>query len=428
MSRRVVITGMGVVSPLGDSPDTLFRHLIAGKSGVNGITHFDAQSLPTRFAAEVRDFDLGRYLPDPSLWRDAGLASQFAAAASRLALSDAGLLDDEQVDRERFGIYLGTGEGTQQFDALMGSTGVGYLPAVRSFDTRKYADHAFQFYFPGREYEQELHTPTAHLADTFRLAGPNYSCLTACAAGAQAIAEAVDLIRCGDADLMLTGGAHSMIHPLGVTGFNLLTALSTRNDHPQKASRPFDRDRDGFVLGEGSGMVILEELDHARNRGATILGEVTGCGVTCDAFRVTDSHPEGRGAAACMRDALQNARLNPSDIGYINAHGTSTRVNDSSETLAIKTVFGEAAYRVLISSTKSMLGHLIGAAGAVELIICVEAIRRGQIPPTINYETPDPVCDLDYVPNTPRSAQFDHALSNSFGFGGQNVSLIVSRF
>ena len=236
------------------------------------------------------------------------------------------------------------------------------------------------------------------------------------------------MIRHGDADLMLAGGAHSMIHPFGVTGFNLLTALSTHNEAPAKASRPFDLNRDGFVLGEGAGMLVLEELEHAKKRGAVIHAEMTGYGSTADAFRVTDSHPDGRGAIACIGDALKDARLNPEDIGYINAHGTSTQVNDRVETLAIKQVFGDAAYKVPVSSSKSMLGHLIAAAGAVELITCVEAMRRGVLPPTINYETPDPECDLDYIPNEAREKRAAHALSNSFGFGGQNVSLIVSRF
>jgi 3-oxoacyl-[acyl-carrier-protein] synthase II len=281
---------------------------------------------------------------------------------------------------------------------------------------------------PQSEYELEIHTTAGRLAHEFQLPGPNFTCQTACAASSQAIGEALQLIRQDDADLMLAGGAHSMIHPFGVTGFNRLTALSTRNEAPCKASRPFDLHRDGFVLGEGSGMVVLEELEHARKRGAPIYAEVTGYGSTADAFRVTDSHDEGRGAIACMLEALRDSGLAPSAIGYINAHGTSTKVNDQVETLAIKKVFGEQAYRVPISSSKSMMGHLISAAGAVELIICVMALRKGVLPPTINYETPDPECDLDYIPNTAREKWVDQVLSNSFGFGGQNVSLIVSRF
>ncbi|HPZ82222.1 MAG TPA: beta-ketoacyl-ACP synthase II, partial [Thermogutta sp.] len=242
------------------------------------------------------------------------------------------------------------------------------------------------------------------------------------------IGEAVEIIRRGEADIMLSGGTHTMIHPFGVTGFCLLTALSTQNDPPQKASRPFDRNRDGFVLGEGAGMLILEELEHAKRRGAKIYGEIVGYGTTADAYRITDTHPEGRGAISCMQMALRDAGLNPEDIDYINAHGTSTVVNDKVETLAIKKVFGDYAYKLPVSSTKSMMGHLIAAAGATELIICLLAIRDRVLPPTINYEVPDPECDLDYVPNVAREAKCDVALSNSFGFGGQNISLIVKRF
>jgi 3-oxoacyl-[acyl-carrier-protein] synthase II len=428
MRRRVVITGMGAITPLGDTVKELFRAQLAGKSGVGPITRFDATTFPTRFAAEVRDFDLARYLPDPGRWADAGEASQFAAAAARLALEDAGLLDARGVDRARFGVYLGTGEGTQDFQVLLGLAAHSFRPQTRTLDAVEFSRRGLAAYHPGREHEQELHTPTAHLAEHFGLEGPNYSCLTACAAGTQAIGEALEMVRRGDADLMLSGGAHSMIYPLGVTGFSLLTALSTRNDAPQRASRPFDRLRDGFVLGEGAGVVILEELGHARRRRAVIYAELTGYGCTADAFRVTDCHPEGRGAAACMRAALADARLAPEQVGYVNAHGTGTKNNDAVETLAIKKALGEAAYRTPVSSSKSMLGHLIGGAGAVELIISIEAMRQGVLPPTINYEVPDPECDLDYIPNAPRERRAAHALSNSFGFGGQNASLLVSRF
>ena len=270
--------------------------------------------------------------------------------------------------------------------------------------------------------------PAGHLASLFGAQGPNLNCLTACAASSQAIGEAVEIIRRGDADVMLSGGAHSMIHPFGVTGFNLLTALSTRNDEPQRASRPFDRDRDGFVLGEGAGMVVLESLEGAQARGAKIYGEIVGYGSTADAFRITDTHPEGRGAISCMKMALEDAGLGLEDVDYINAHGTSTAVNDRVESLAIKQLFGPQAYKIPISSTKSMMGHLIAAAGATELIICLLAIRDNVVPPTINYENVDPDCDLDYIPNVARPHRCDAALNNSFGFGGQNISLLVSRF
>jgi 3-oxoacyl-[acyl-carrier-protein] synthase II len=428
MRRRVVITGMGVISPLGHSVAGMWRALLEGRSGVGPITRFDASRFPTRIAAEVRDFELGRFVKDPSRWRDAGDNSRFAAAAAQLALDDSRLLDDRRVDRTRCGVYLGTGEGIQDFPTVLTIVARGYRPETRDIDTPAFIAAALELYHPGREYEQELHTSPAHLADYLDLQGPNFNCLTACAAGSQALGEAAEQIRRGDADLMLSGGSHTMVHPFGITGFCLLTALSTRNDAPQKASRPFDRLRDGFVVGEGAGVLVLEELEHAKKRGAQIYAELTGYGSTADAFRVTDCHPEGRGAIACMRAALADAGLAPADIGYINAHGTSTQLNDKVETLAIKQVFGEQAYRVPVSSTKSMLGHQIGAAGAVELIICTLALRHGVLPPTINYEEADPSCDLDYVPNLPRERGVRHALSNSFGFGGQNVSLIVSRF
>jgi 3-oxoacyl-[acyl-carrier-protein] synthase II len=260
------------------------------------------------------------------------------------------------------------------------------------------------------------------------LQGPNYNCLTACAAGSQALGEAAELLRHGDADVMLSGGSHSMIHPLGMTGFNRLTALSTNNAEPTKASKPFDQRRDGFVLGEGAAMLVLEELEHAKRRQATIYAELTGYGSTGDAFAVTDSHPEGRGALACIKGAMRDSGLSPADIGYINAHGTSTQVNDRVETLAIKQAYGDQAYKIPVSSSKSMLGHLIAAAGAIEAIICIMALRRAELPPTINYEVPDPECDLDYIPNVARERRVRHVLSNSFGFGGQNVSLVLSQF
>jgi 3-oxoacyl-[acyl-carrier-protein] synthase II len=428
MRRRVVITGMGVITPLGHSVDELFQAQVEGKSGVGPITLFNARTFPTRFAAQVKDFDLGKYVREPQRWADSGANSRFAAGAAQQALADAGLLDDARVDRTRFGVYLGSGEGIQDFHHLISLVAQTYRPDRRAVDTAAFARGGLREFHPGREFEQELHTTPAHLASYFDLEGPNYNCLTACAASSQAVGEATELIRHGDADLMLSGGAHSMIHPFGVSGFNLLTALSTSNDEPARASRPFDLHRNGFVLGEGSGMMVLEEAEHARRRGAPIYAEVTGYGSTADAFRTTDSHPDGRGAIACIRGALKDSGLSPADIGYINAHGTSTQVNDKVETVAIKKVFGDGAYQVPVSSSKSMLGHLIAAAGAVELIISILAMRRGVLPPTINYEVPDPECDLDYIPNVAREQRVRHVLSNSFGFGGQNVSLIVSRF
>jgi 3-oxoacyl-[acyl-carrier-protein] synthase II len=428
-SRRVVITGMGAVTPLGNSVAKLYRAACAGANGVGPITRFDARRFPTQFAAEVRDFDLGQYLPNSDRWDVCGQNTRFALAAAKQALEDAGLLDGGKVDRTRFGIYLGSGEGVHDFPHLVTALRHAYSPDTRRVDAGTFFRLGLRDFNPERERELEMHTTPAHLADAFALEGPNYNCLTACAASSQAIGEATELIRCGDADLMLSGGAHSMIHPLGVTGFNLLTALSQRNDSPQTASRPFDLTRDGFVLGEGAGIVILEELEHAKRRGATIYAELTGYGTTGDAFRVTDSHDEGRGAIACMRGALADAGLSPDDVGYINAHATSTQVNDRIETLAVKRVFGDRAYKIPISGTKSMIGHLIAAAGVTGLILTIETIRHGVIHPTVNYQTPDPDCDLDYVPNVAReNPGIDHALTNAFGFGGQNISLIVSRF
>jgi 3-oxoacyl-[acyl-carrier-protein] synthase II len=419
---------MGAITPLGHGVNEMFEAQIAGRSGVGPIASFNASRFPTTFAAQVKRFNLADFVKDPGRWKHSGVNSQFAAAAAQQALTDAGLLDDARVDRARFGVYLGSGEGIQDFHNLLSLIAQAYDPAKRIVDTSVFNRGGIQVFHPGPESEQELHTTPAHLAAYFGLEGPNYNCLTACAASSQAVGEAVELIRHGDADRMLAGGSHSMIHPLGVTGFNRLTALSTRNDAPEKASRPFDLNRDGFVLGEGAGMVVLEELELARRRGARVYAELTGYGSTADAFAVTDSHPDGRGAVACMAAALADARLAPAEVGYINAHGTSTKVNDRVETLAVKKVFGERAYQVPMSSSKSMLGHLIAAGGAVELITCVEAIRRGVLPPTINYETPDPECDLDYIPNVAREKRVRHALSNSFGFGGQNTSLIVSAF
>jgi 3-oxoacyl-[acyl-carrier-protein] synthase II len=428
MRRRVVITGMGAITPLGHNVQETIEGQLAAKNGVGPIRSFNAGRFPTKFAAQVKNFEMGRFIPESKRWTDSGINSQFAAVAAHEALRHAGLLDDTRVDRNRFGVYLGSGEGIQDFHNLLSLIYQSYQRETRRFDAAAFERGGLSIFHPEREAEQELHTTPAHLAAHFDLRGPNYNCLTACAASSQAVGEGTELIRHGDADLMLVGGSHSMIHPFGLTGFNLLTALSTRNDEPERASRPFDLNRDGFVLGEGAGMLILEELEHAKRRGAAILAELTGYGSTADAFRVTDSHPDGRGAIACIQGAMKDSGLNPSEIGYINAHGTSTQVNDRVESLAIKKVFGEGAHQVPVSSTKSMMGHLIAAAGAVELITCVEAIRRGALPPTLNYETPDPECDLDYIPRSAREKRIHHALSNSFGFGGQNISLIVSRF
>jgi 3-oxoacyl-[acyl-carrier-protein] synthase II len=425
MKRSVVVTGMGMITPVGGDCETSWRALCEGRGGVGPITHFDAATFATRIAAEVKGFRLADYRDDAERWRDHGRTSQFALAAATMAVRQAGL-DDAALDRTRWGIYLGSGEGQQDFhrfvDLVHRATRNGRV------DTARFTSLGLESLHPTREADQEPGGPAGHLAVAFGARGPNLTCQTACAASAQAIGGAVDLIRGGDADVMLAGGTDSMIHPLGLTGFILLTAMSTRNDDPAQASRPFDRDRDGFVLGEGGGVLVLEELEHARARGAAILGEVAGHCSTADAFRLTDSHDEGRGATAAMRGALADAEIGAADVGYINAHGTSTPTNDVIETLAIKQVFGPAAYRVPISSTKSMTGHLVSAGGAVEAITCLMAIRAGVLPPTINLENPDPACDLDYVPNEARVHAVDVVLSNSFGFGGQNTALVLRRF
>lgn len=425
MRRRVVVTGVGCITPVGNDVKTMWESLCAGRSGIGPITHFDAANFPTRFAAEVKDFDFGRYVEDPERFEHAGRNIRFAIAAAHDAMRDSGVLDSD-LDPERLGVYLGAGEGQQDFQIFMSM--VAQAQKDGEVDLEAFTRIGLEQLNPQAELEQEPNMPSGHLASLFNAQGPNLNCLTACAASSQAIGEAAELIRRGDADAMLSGGAHSMIHPFGVTGFNLLTALSTRNEEPQRASRPFDKDRDGFVLGEGAGMVILEELERARQRGAHVYGELIGYGSSADAYRITDIHPEGRGAVSCIKMALRDAELNPEEIDYINAHGTSTAVNDRVETMGIKQSLKEAAKDAPVSSIKSMMGHLIAAAGSVEAITCLQAINNDVMPPTINYETPDPDCDLDYIPNQAREKKVKNALSNSFGFGGQNISLIFAAY
>ena len=427
MRRRVVITGMGAVTPLGHSVDEMFANLLEGKSGIDRITHFDASTFPTDFAAEVKNFDLGKFLPTAARYGNCGVNTRFALAAARQALDDANFRTDG--DRTRIGVYMGSGEGSEDFHAVISGCAAACDESGYKVDQGKFAAFVKNRLNGPVEAELEMHTTAGHLAEEFDLYGPNFTCLTACAASAQAIGEATEMIRHGDADVFVAGGSHSMIHPFGVTGFNLLTALSTRKDSPQTASRPFDATRDGFVLGEGGGVVILEELEHAKRRGATIYAELTGYGTTGDAHAMTDPHPEGRGASRAMKDAIRDAGLSPADIGYINAHGTSTPANDETETATIKAAMGEVAYKVPVSSTKSMLGHLIAAGGVVELIISIQAMRRGVLPPTMNLHHPDPKCDLDFIPNAAREVSgIRHVASNSLGFGGQNITLVASRF
>lgn len=422
MRRRVVVTGIGCVTPLGVTPDELWKNLQEGKSGVRRAASLEHGDFPTKIAAEVRDWSIAQVGEDEQQWADRSKHTRFAAGAARQAVDDAGILGT--VDPTRLGIYLGAGEGQQDFHRFAQMM----VQATRDgeFSLEQFVAAGLELLDPKAELEQEPNMPAGYLAAMFDAQGPNINCLTACAASSQAIGEATEIIRRGEADAMLSGGTHSMIHPFGVTGFNLLTALSERNDEPERASRPFELHRDGFVLGEGAAMVVLEEFEHARARGAQIYGEVAGYGTTADAFRITDTHPEGRGATSCLKMALADAGRGPSEIDYINAHGTSTAVNDKVETLAIRKAFGADADKLPVSSTKSMTGHLIAAAGATEFIVCLKTLRDHVVPPTINYETPDPECDLDYVPNEARQHRCQTVASNSFGFGGQNVTLIAT--
>jgi 3-oxoacyl-[acyl-carrier-protein] synthase II len=429
MSRRVVITGMGWITPLGQDIETAWSRILKGDSGIAKTTIFDASTFPTQFAAEVKDFSLQKFLgSDYQTHKDVSRQAGFALAASRLAWDNSKLSAAKTLDKTRIGVYLGGGEGPMDFDNFTAAAVEGWNYANNDLNTQRWAEVAYEKLKEIVEAEQDPNMAAGHIAQLFGVEGPNFNTLTACAASTQAIGEATNLIRRGDADVMISGGCHSMIHPFGVTGFNRLTALSTRNDTCITASRPFDRTRDGFVLGEGAGMLILEELNHAKARGANILCEIVGFGSTADAFRITDIHEDGRGGIAAMSNAIANAGLKPTDIHYISAHGTGTQENDKIESKAIRGVFGDHAKKVPISSVKSMLGHLIAAAGACELITCVLAIRDQILPPTMNYENPDPVCDLDYVPNQARKTTVKTCLSNSFGFGGQNDTLVVTAY
>ncbi|MBU3728560.1 MAG: beta-ketoacyl-[acyl-carrier-protein] synthase family protein [Phycisphaerales bacterium] len=436
MSVRIVVTGMGWVTPLGHDLDTVWGKLMRGASGMAPITRFDARTFPTTFAAEVKDFDVSSFVKDMSAHTGAALNSRFALGAASQAWRQAGLHERPARDARRVGIYLGAGEGVIDTLNYVATNLKGWNAETGQIDGKLWAEAGLRLMDAVREIEQEPNMPLAHIAREFGVRGPAYNCLTACAASTQAIGEAFSILRRGDADVMIAGGAHTMIHMLGITGFNRLTALSTSSGDPSRASRPFDLTRDGFVMGEGSGMLILETLEHAQARGAEPIAEVVGYGSSADAYRITDIQPEGRGAAAAMEQALRMAGIDPharrsdgrAPIDYISAHGTGTKENDSIETLAVKRVFGDLAKSIPMSSVKSMLGHLIAAAGAVEFITCVLAIRHGMLPPTINYGTPDPELDLDYVPNSARPAKVDVCLSNSFGFGGQNDTVVVTRF
>jgi 3-oxoacyl-[acyl-carrier-protein] synthase II len=411
MRRRVVITGLGCITPLGNDVETTWENILAGKSGAAEITHFDPTDYRTKFAAEVKGFD-GSELFGYREARKLDRFAQFAVAATSQAIDNAKLeITDE--NRDRIGVVSGTGIG--------------------GMETLNQQMQVFYNRGPGRISPFLIpmmlpDTSAGMIAIQFGVRGPNMAVVTACATGTNAIGEAVEIIRRDAADVMIAGGSEAAIIPIAVAGLIVMGALSRRNDNPKQASRPFDLNRDGFVIGEGSAIMVLEDLGYAKSRGAPILAEVSGYGTTNDAFHISAPAENGDGAARCMRICLKNANLDFDDIDYINAHGTSTTLNDKSETAAIKTVFGEKAYHIPVSSTKSMTGHLLGASGAVEAVICTKAIQEGVLPPTINYETPDPECDLDYVPNKSRILNTNHIMSNSFGFGGHNASIIFSKF
>ena len=410
--RRVVITGIGVVSPVGSDLATFWGNLTGGRSGITKFEAFDSAAYDCLIAGEVKNFDAPAWFKSPKDARRADRFAQFAMAGARLALTDSGL-DPEKTDRDRFGVIIGSG--------------IGGLYSMET-ESRKMMERGPSKISPFTIAMMISNMASGLVSMEYGLTGPNMSIVTACATANNSIGEAWRIIKFGDADAFIAGGAEATITPLGVAGFASMRALSTRNDEPEKASRPFDRDRDGFVMGEGAGIVILEELVHAKARGATIYCELVGYGATADAYHMTAPRPEGEGASRCMQMAMKHAKVAPSEIDYINAHGTSTPLGDICETKAIKAAFGADAYKVPVSSTKSMTGHLLGAAGGIELAACALAIKHGVIPPTINLDNPDPECDLDYVPNTARETKVKVALSNSFGFGGHNSSVVIREF
>lgn len=407
----MVVTGLGAITPLGNSIEVIWEKVLAGKSGLGPITRFDASGLPVRIAGEVKDFQPEDWIEKKEV-KKMDLFIQFALAASFHAVEDAKLKITEE-NAERAGVIIGTG--------------MGGLPAIEHFHKlmlNKGPKRISPFFIP----MLIGNLASGQVSMRYGMKGPNSCVTTACATGSHAIGDAFRIIQRGEADIMLAGGTEATLTPLAVAGFASMRALSTRNNDPQGASRPFDADRDGFVMGEGSGILVLETLENAKARGARVYAEMVGYGMTADAHHMTMPDPDGAQVARCMRSTLMGAGCDPTEVGYINAHGTSTPFNDKFETMAIKKVFGEHAYRLAISSSKSMIGHLLGAAGGVEAILTVLAVKNGIMPPTINYQTPDPECDLDYVPNEARPATIEVALSNSFGFGGTNATLAFRRF
>lgn len=411
MSRRVVITGLGSVTPIGGDVPTTWQALLEGKSGAGPITRFDSTPFTVHFACEVKDFDPLLYMDRKDAKRLDPYA-RFALAASVQAMRDAGL-ENGGFDPEQFGVILGSGIG-----------GLASFEEQHRQYMQRGASKISPFFIP----MFILDMAAGHVSMKYGLTGPNYAVVSACATSGHAIGDAMRLIQYGDADLMLAGGSEAAVTEMSVGGFASMQAMSTRNDSPETASRPFDSTRDGFVLGEGSGVVLLEELEHAKARGAKIYGEIVGYGATADAYHITQPAPEGAGAQRSMRRALKDAGVGVEEVQYINAHGTSTPFNDKNETTAIKAVFGDHAYRLNVSSTKSATGHTLGASGGIEFILCAMAVNHGIVPPTINYSSPDPDCDLNYTPNVPVKREIEVAISNSFGFGGHNCTLALRKF
>lgn len=411
MLRRVVVTGMGAVTPLGLSCEASWEGLIAGKSAAATIRQFDASGFAVRIACELPGFNAEEFI-DAREARKMDPSTRYGVAASLMAWKDAGLAE-AGFDPDRVGVIIGSGVG-----------GIQTLEEQHTVLMEKGPRRISPYFIPMMISDMAAGAVSIRLG----LKGPNYATVSACASGAHAIGSAFRAVQLGDADTVVTGGTEAAVCPMAVGGFASMKAISTRNDEPERASRPFDRDRDGFVLGEGAGIIVLEELEKAKSRGATIYAEIVGYGATADAFHITAPSPDGEGMARAMRDALADASVDPSAVDYINAHGTSTELNDKYETAAIKHVFGDHARKLAVSSTKSMIGHLLGAAGGVEAVFTVLAIRNSVIPPTINYENPDPECDLDYTPNEARDARIKYALTNSFGFGGHNAVLALRRY
>jgi len=408
--RKVVVTGLGVVTALGQTVNEMWANLLAGRSGISRVTSFDTKDYPTQIGGEIRDFDATKFM-DPKEARRNDRYTQLALAAAKLAVQDSGI-DVAKVDRERAGVIIGSGIG-----------GMSTFEAQAHNLFEKGPRKVSPFFIPA----MISNMASGIVAIEFGFSGPCFTVVSACATSSHALGQALRAIQYGDADVMIAGGSEASMTPLSFAGFCSMKAMSTSNDAPEKASRPFDAQRDGFVMGEGGGVFVLETEEHARARGARIYCELAGYGASADAFHITQPDPDAKGLSLSMKTALADAGVAPSEVQYINAHGTSTPYNDKFETLAIKKVFGEAARSVAISSTKSMTGHLLGAAGAIEAAVCVMAIQTGEIPPTINLENPDPDCDLDYVPNVKRVAKVDVALSNNLGFGGQNASIVMRR-